>query len=338
MRAVSSAPMAPDLEILLFSGEDLDGAAELLARRQRVLRVLRPELPVAYTHAAACRPLLSKIVAQDGSHGVVARTSNGIAAFLLGHPRYEPIWGRACWSPLEGQAYDPAAGPDVMRDLYAVWSQHFVDRGFFRQYVYAPADDAGLLDTWFLTGFGRMQAQAVRDLNLDPPPYTSFMVRRVTLDDLDFIEPLLGLIPMGLVKSPAYAITLPELFAELRGEYAEELANPASFYWLAEEDGQAIGLAGFTVDEPGLRVPHGAWYLQDAKTAPAARGRGVMRALVAAAFAEARASGARHCVTDWRTASLPAHRTWTALGFRPTDFRLHRQIDERIAWADGPRV
>jgi GNAT superfamily N-acetyltransferase len=338
MRAVSSASMTSDLEILPFASEHVDGAAELLARRQRVLRAVRPELPVSYAEAAACRPLLSKILDQDESHGVVARVGNEIAGFLLGYPRYEPIWGRACWSPLEGQAYDPATGPDVMRDIYAVWSQHFVDRGFFRQYVYAPADDSALLDTWSLTGFGRMQAQAVRDLELDPPPGISFTVRRVTVEDLDFIEPLLGLIPLGLVKSPAYAITLPEWFAELRGEYAEELANPASLYWLAEEGGQAIGLAGFVAEEAGLRVPEGAWYLQDAKTAPAARGRGVMRALVAAAFAEARASGAHHCVTDWRTGSLPAHRTWTALGFRPTDFRLHRQIDERIAWANGRRV
>jgi GNAT superfamily N-acetyltransferase len=329
--------MTSDLEVVPFASEHLDAAAELLAQRQQTLRAARPELPATYTEPAACRPLLSALVDQEGSHGVVARSSNRIAGFLLGYPRYEPIWGRACWSPLEGQAYDPATGPDVMRDIYAAWSQHFVDRGFFRQYVYAPADDATLLDTWSLTGFGKMQAQGVRDLDLALPSGTPFTVRRVTPDDLDFIEPLLGLIPMGLVKSPAYAIRLPEWFAELRGEYAEELANPASLYWLAEEDGQAIGLAGFVAEESGVGVPDGAWYLEDAKTLPAARGRGVMRSLVATAFAAARASGARHCVTDWRTASLPAHRTWTALGFRPTDFRLHRQLDERIAWAHGPR-
>jgi hypothetical protein len=61
----------------------------------------------------------------------------------------------------------------------------------------------------------------------------------------------------------------------------------------------------------------------------------VARALLAAGFAEARAAGASHCITDWRTASLPTHRSWTALGFRPTHFRLHRHIDERVAWADG---
>ena len=327
--------MASTIEVLRFTGDHLDAAAELLAQRQQGLRSLRPELPAVYTEAAGCRELISALLERDGSHGVVARTDAGIAAYLLGFPRYEPIWGRACWSPIEGQAYDRSVGSDVMRDIYAVWSRHFVDHGFFRQYVYAPSDDAALLDTWFLTGFGKMQAQAVRDLDLDPPTGTSFTVRRVAPEDLDFIEPLLGLIPTGLVKSPAYAISLPGWFAELRGEYAEELANAASLYWLAEEDGQAIGLAGFAVDEPGVMVPEGAWYLQDAKTAPGARGRGVMRALVAAAFAEARAAGSRYCITDWRTASLPAHRTWTALGFMPTDFRLHRQIDERIAWADG---
>jgi hypothetical protein len=61
-----------------------------------------------------------------------------------------------------------------------------------------------------------------------------------------------------------------------------------------------------------------------------------MRAILSAAFAEARDAGAAWCETDWRTASLPTHRSWTALGFRPTHYRLHRHIDERIAWA-APR-
>jgi hypothetical protein len=32
-------------------------------------------------------------------------------------------------------------------------------------------------------------------------------------------------------------------------------------------------------------------------------------------------------------ASLSTHRSWTALGFEPIYHRLHRHIDERIAWA-----
>jgi GNAT superfamily N-acetyltransferase len=332
--AVSSPSMRPERDVSPFTADHLDAAAALLAQRQVGLRALRPELPAGFTEADGCRPLLAALLDREGSHGVVATGGEGLAAFLLGFPRYEPIWGRACWSPIEGQAYDFATGPDIMRELYAGWSQHFVDRGFFRQYVHAPADDPALLDTWFLTGFGKMQAHGVRDLSLEPPPNASFSIRRVAPDDLDLIEPLLALISTSLVKSPAYAITLPERYADFRRDYAKELAESPSRYWVAIDDGRAVGLAGFEApSEAGVMVPEGAWYLEDAKTDPAARGRGVARALLAAAFAEARAEGAHDCVTDWRTASFPAHRTWTALGFKPTDFRLHRHIDERIAWA-----
>lgn len=328
--------MPQELEITPFTPEHLDASATLLAERQAGLRTARPELPAGFIEAAGCRPLLEALLGQDGAHGLIADVGGQVAGFLLGHPRFEPIWGRACWSPVEGQAYDPAVGPEVMRDLYASWSRHFVDLGFYRQYVYAPADDAALLDTWFSTGFGKMQAYAMRDLDLSTP--AEFTVRRATSADLDLIEPLMPLIPKQLVRSPAYAIALPEHFRTYRDSYAEELADPAAHYWLAEEGGAAIGLAGFYAADPGVMVPDDAWYLADAKTAEAARGRGVMRALLAAAFAEARAAGARDCITDWRTASLPTHRSWTALGFRPTDFRLHRHIDERIAWADGRAV
>ncbi|MDQ2853567.1 MAG: GNAT family N-acetyltransferase [Chloroflexota bacterium] len=328
--------MTPDFEISPFTADHLDAAAALLAERQVRLRAIRPELPAAFMEADRCRPLLSGLLDRDEAHGVVATREQGMAGFLIGYPRYEPIWGRACWSPIEGQAHDPLLGPDLMRDLYAAWSRHFVDDGFFRQYVHAPADDPALLDTWFLTGFGKMQAHALRDLNLEPPADPPFITRRATPGDLDRIGPLMDLIATQLVRSPAYAIALPEVLATYRAEYASDLKDPAAYYWLAEENGAAIGLQGLYKAEPGPMVPDGAWELADAKTAPEARGHGVARALLAAAFAEARSAGASHCVTDWRTASLASHRSWMAIGFKPTHFRLHRHIDERIAWAGGP--
>ena len=325
--------MTQEFQIAPFTADHLDAAATLLAQRQTVLRAARPELSARYTEPAGCRPLLDALVAREGSHGVVGIRDGEVVGFLVGFPRYEPIWGRACWSPIEGQACNPLVDPDLMRDLYASWSMHFVDRGFFRQYVYVPADDEAVLDTWFLTGFGKMQAHATRDLSLEPPVDASFTVRRATPDDLERIEPLMDLIATQLVRSPAYAISLPEVLATYRAEYETDLKDPAAHYWVAEENGVAVGLQGLYEAEPGLMVPDGAWELADAKTAPEARGRGVARALLAAAFAEARLAGATHCVTDWRTASLASHRSWMAIGFRPTHFRLHRHIDERISWA-----
>jgi GNAT superfamily N-acetyltransferase len=324
--------MSTTPRIVPFAEAHLDPAAVLLAQRQERLRAVRPELPAAYADPTACRPLLTRLLGTEGAHGAAAILDGQLAAFLVGYPRPEPIWGRAAWSPVEGQAYDATLGPEVMRDLFATWSSHFVERGFFRQYVHAPADDPALLDTWFTTGFGKMQAHAVRDLDLPPPSDTPFSVRRATSEDLERIEPLMALISTALVRSPAYAITLPERYEAYRDDYTAELSDPNAHLWLAEE-GRVVGLIGLYVAEPGPMVPDGAWELGDAKTAPDARGRGVARALLAAGFAEARAAGATHCITDWRTAALPTHRSWTALGFVPSHFRLHRHIDERIAWA-----
>lgn len=326
------------LSVQQLAAGDLGAAADLLAARQRRLRLVRPELPVAHEHPEAHLPDLRGLLERDGAHGVIARRGEEPVGFLLGFPRIEPIWGRACWSPIAGSALAEGVDPELMRDLYAAWAEHFVRMGCFRQYVHVAADDPDLAAAWFRTGFGVMQAHAIRDLRLDDAPPPGVSVRRALPGDIDLVTDLLPLIAEALVRSPAYAIALPEVFATYRDSWAEELNQPAAHHWLAEADGRALALATFYVADPGPMVPDAAWELAVAMTRPEARGRGIMRALLAAGFAEAREAGAQYCETDWRTAALPTHRTWTALGFRPTHYRLHRQVDERIAWADGRRA
>lgn len=327
------------LRIETFTLGHLDAAADLLAGRQQRLRGVRGELPSTFERAPACRPMIAAILNRERAHGVVAlqRTSGQLVGYLLGYPRPEPIWGRACWSPIEGSALAADLDPEQMRDLYAAWADHFVRRGYFHHYVHAPVDDDELMAAWVRTGFGQMQAHAVRDVNLEAPTAGGVVVRRATPDDIDRVEPLLPLIEYALMRPPAYAIRFPEEIATYRDSWAEELALPTAHHWLAEEDGRALAMATFYDAEPGPMVPDGAWELAVAMTLPDERGRGLMRSLLAAGFAAAREAGATHCVTDWRTASLPTHRSWTALGFRPTHYRLYRHIDERIAWAERPR-
>jgi GNAT superfamily N-acetyltransferase len=329
-------PARPDIRPL--TAADIDAAAALLAARQRRLRQARPILPVAYQAATACRPLIEALLRQDGAFGVIGTLDGAAFGYLLGHPRHEPIWNRAAWSPIEGSALADGVDPELVRDLYARWSHHFVREGFFRQYVHAAVDEPQLMASWFRTGFGQMQAHALRDLALSADPPNGVTVRRASSADIDRVEPLLPLIALALMRPPAYAISLPEGIRSYRGSWEEELDEPAARHWLAEQDGRALAMAGLYDAEPGLMVPEGAVELAVAMTLPAERGRGLMRALLAAAFAEARQAGATHCLTDWRTASLPTHRSWTALGFGPTHYRLHRHIDERIAWADIPSM
>jgi GNAT superfamily N-acetyltransferase len=328
--------MPPTPEIVPFAAEHLDAAASLLAARQRRLRVARPELPEAYADADGCRPVLAALSEKPSATGFVALRDSRPVGFLLGYPRPEPIWGRAAWSPIEGSALADGEDPETMRDLYAAWSEHFINSGHYRQYVHASPHEPELMAAWVRTGFGQMQAYALRDLDLPAPEAGGFTVRRAGPADIDLVEPLLPLIAHALMRPPAYAISFPEDIPTYRDSWREELAETEARHYLAEQDSRALAMASFYDAEPGPMVPTAAWELAIAMTLPEERGRGLMRALLAAAFAEARHAGATHCETDWRTAALPTHRSWTALGFRPTHYRMHRHIDERVAWA-APR-
>ncbi len=258
----------------------------------------------------------------------------------MGTPRHEPIWNRAAWSPVEGQAADPGIHPDVVRDVYAAWAPHWVERGFFAHYVLVPAAAEGVIGTWFDLNFGKMQAHAVRATDVadlsDPHSGPELELRRIGAGDEDLIRPLHDLIARHQVASPAFAITLPERYAKFAADFAEDLADPGSRYWVAFEHDRPIGLAGFYDAAPGVTTPDGAWELGVAMTAPDARGRGVQRALLREGLSAAREAGAGHCITDWRTANLLSSRSWTALRFRPVHYRLHRAIDPRVAWARPP--
>ena len=272
-----------------------------------------PIVPEAYEDPAAALPLVEALAGKDGAFGVIGRVDGAAFGFLLGYPRPEPIWGRAAWSPIEGSALADDTDPELVRDLYAAWSEHFVRRGYFRQYVHAAVDEPDLMAAWVRTGFGQMQAHAVRDLELtaDPPPGVT--VRRAHAEDSWMAADLFPLVGRALMKPPAYAIQLPEVWSMV-GADPEELAEPEARHWVAidDADGRALALASFYDPEPGPLVPSRSTELSLGMTRPEERGRGLMRALVAAGFAEARDAGATHAVTDWRTASLPTHRSWTA--------------------------
>ena len=74
-----------------------------------------------------------------------------------------------------------------------------------------------------------------------------------------------------------------------------------------------------------VRADH-AGFLGFAAVLPAARGRGLGRALGEAVIDWAAQSGYRSVATDWRATNLLSSRTWPRLGFEPTFLRLHRLV------------
>lgn len=331
--------MRTEPEIVPFADEHLEPASELLAARQARLRAREPALPERWCDPAQAVARIQAARAGHRAEGYAAVEAGRLVGYLVGELRLELPWERAGWVELAGHATAEDRA-DVARDLYAAWSGRLVrERGVFRHLVNVPSMDASLVEAWHQLDFGQMHAYALRSTDasdLAPAP-DDVVVRDATAEDAALMEATSELIWREQVGPPSWSPILPEQVASLRDEYVEELGEQEDRVWVAEDavSGEALGVSVSYRLDPDLDVPDDNMKLASTTTFPAARRRGVARALVHRLLANAREQGAAWCVTDWRTSSLRASRSWTGLGFRRTRLRLERRIDERISWANG---
>ena len=119
---------------------------------------------------------------------------------------------------------------------------------------------------------------------------------------------------------------VPELIAEVPPEEAGEsgLDEITSDAFAVREDGRILAAAGYT------RWPRDTAHLS-VLTAPGARGRGLARAVAAAAARDAFEHG---LVAQWRARPAASRRVAAALGFR----ELGSQLSVRLAAAGPPRT
>ncbi|MEQ6289067.1 GNAT family N-acetyltransferase [Vogesella sp. GCM10023246] len=116
---------------------------------------------------------------------------------------------------------------------------------------------------------------------------------------------------------------LPEAQLQLTWQRLLDDAEPMQL-WLAEQDGQLVGLA-HAIYLRNTLLPHYACYLQDLFTAPAARGQGVARALIAAVADAARAQGCPSVYWHTHQDNSAARRLYEQLA-RDTGFIVYRAM------------
>jgi hypothetical protein len=192
-------------------------------------------------------------------------------------------------------------------ERYAELADEHVRAGRLAHFVLVDADDPAL-DRWVGLSFGRQQVYAAAPVGA--APYDGPI--RVRPGDLESALRFSAVLFDHLSGPPVWSFRAPREEAEVRAEWEEFLAEPETTHLVAELDGRAIA---------HMALHAGA--LEVAATLPEARGRGAMRALWAAA--QAHAVG-EQWETDWRATNLEADACWTALGFRPTRYRLHRLV------------
>ncbi|HYN87822.1 MAG TPA: GNAT family N-acetyltransferase [Ardenticatenaceae bacterium] len=331
-------------EIAPFTPSMLSDAGTLLAQRHQRHRAARPELPSQFEDPAVARAAVEAVLRRDRAAGVAAVSGSRLLGYLIGDKRFDNVWGRSAWVQLAGCALAPGQDAELVRDLYAALAAPWVDFGVFNHFAMVPADEQALVHMWFALSFGLEKVHALLDLATvepSPPPPPGVEIRRAEPRDRPLLEELSDVIWRHQVRAPDWGIQLPEAVADQRAGWGELAGDPDVTVWLAFYQGQVAGSQGYWRAETGadeLLVPDQCLYLSVAGTREWARGLGIGRALTRHGLAQARAAGARFCLTDWRSSNLLASRFWPRQGFRPVAYRLARRVDPRIAWAGEPRA
>src|SRR3984885_9469956 len=312
-----------------FQADDVPAAGALLAARHRAHRLSCPLLSPRYENDSAAAAQIAAAFAQPGASGAVALQDGGIAGFLLGAPKDNPVWGPNVWVDAAGHA---AAEPELVRDMYGLASARWVQESRSAQYVLVPASDEGLLRAWYRLGFGQQQAHALRPLPDETPAAPpKVAVRRARRGDLPALARLEVELPRQHSLAPTFSAAPVPSYEECLAGWEEDFDDPAYTTFVAEFEGSVIGSSiGCSLElsssHPPLARPDHAGFLAFAAVFPHARGLGAGRALGEAVIAWTAQAGYHCVVTDWRVTNLLSSRTWPRLGFKESFLRLHRLV------------
>ena len=316
-------------EVRTLTGDDVAAAAEVVA--------------VCHARLADRAPYLPRRTAEDyrgklawlTEHGVVlGRWRDGRLAAILGGFRIDDFRhaGPGCFSPdWANGAAEPASAFDDYRVLYRAIAPRWVDAGarLHAMAVLASAEEA--IEALSLTGFGRIVVDAAAP-TAEAAARTGagttaddVTVRRATGDDAEAIAAMEARLAEHIGASPIF-------FPNPRGDSADGwrtwLAEPTSVAVLAETAEGPIGYVKAEDPQDDVSdVVHDASCLaiNGMYCDPAARGRGIGTALVAALAAHAAAAGKPLMSVDCETHNLEAFGFWTRF-FTPVTWGFERRI------------
>ena len=144
-------------------------------------------------------------------------------------------------------------------------------------------------------------------------------VRRAAGVDAPALAALTGFVhDMHLARRPDYF--KPTRADEVTAWFRERLDEPTTAAWIAEVDGAPIGYVLAFFHERGenpFRRPRRWCEIDQIAVDPARRRRGIGRALVAAALAEATKRGMREVELSSWAFNTDAHAMFRQLGFEP---------------------
>jgi GNAT superfamily N-acetyltransferase len=330
------------MQIAHFSDEHITKAAELLAQRQQRDRNILPELPDRFESAQEAETAVRAALAREHAAGFAALDDDRLVAYLIGDRVIDDVWVRSGWIRWGGCAYDPSAGVELVRDLYAALGKHWVGYGIFTHCALVPVSDPAMIGAFFSLSFGVQQVhalQSIKEMSSGRRPVPAGIeMRPAGSGDEQHLVKLSDIIWREQVEAPVWAPMMPDEVAGREAAWAELATDDEVTAWLAMRGEEPLAVQMYwssEADADNVMIPEDCVYLSVAGTRPEARGLGLGTWLSEHILAETYAAGFRYCETDWRSTNLLSSRFWPKRGYRPVFYRLVRRVDQRISWATG---
>lgn len=314
-----------------FTPDVIDDAARLRAADHARHRTLIPALDPTYEDPAAVRAEIAAIIERENASGRFVTAAATPVAYVIGAPKSDPRWRASVFVDDAGFG---GADPEAIREAYAAAAGDWRSAGWTNHYALVSAADAEQIEAWFSLSFGKQHVHALReraDPRYAPDVRSRLTIRRKQQSDIPALAELGRVVPMHVHESPVFSFihipSVEESVAEAEADFGDERFTE----FVATHQGRVIACAvGCSLELSGMTTrlmrPRNAGFLGHAAVLPEGRGLGAGRAVGQAVIAWSRDEGYEWVATDWRSTNLEANRTWRALGFRPSFFRLHRLI------------
>jgi GNAT superfamily N-acetyltransferase len=274
--------------------------------------------------------------------GMGAVFNDELVGYMFAKIEIDTERGSNAWVLYEGMAIKQDESVELIRHLYAHASELWLDHGCFKHYAMVPLGTPGYQNAFQGLSFAIEQVHAVMNMN-DYEPFeesSEAIIRYGNEKDREELVQMSSIIFSYQNSSPTYEPAFPETVKKIREGYGGIVDDEEAVVLLAEKGSKVIGFQAYWPQGPGLMFPKNAVELSVAGTYSFERGAGVGKALMNEGYRIMKAEGYDFMITDWRIANLTSSTFWPKCGFQPIIYRMVRNIDDRLAWAnfDNPLV
>lgn len=327
------------MNIRTLTIKDITKISTVLAYRHKEERLVYPSLNERFEHVDVLEKIVKKKFEDKLMIAIGAFENERLLGFIMSTIRTEKTFGRCAWVAYDGLALAEGVDSEIYRDLYTDIADRWLSLGCLKHFVILPAAKEEVMKAWLNSSFAYEQVFGLQSLkSSDVKAIEDVHIRKATPDDKVDLQSLSSIILSYQAQSPTFAAALPESFAEFKEGYGGLVSDEDAHILLAYKGEDLLGFTcGYLDEDSGqnMMLPVKSTELGVAATNPKFQCKGVGTLLTQSLFRDLLTAGFENTTTDWRICNRKSSVFWPKMGYVPYAYRMVRNIDERVLWANG---